>query len=198
MQRTSGRIALLPRRREHGQLVGEAQPDATVAGTECPGTDPHHLAGGAQLVEQRWPVGTHAGGQDVGLDRRGDQGRAREDPERLDERFETAPVGRDVLPRRQEAGERRLVDRLDLAPQSRQRTAAQLAQHVDIAVLAGQRRRGGTHRARCDRRPRGRRSRPPSVRWCTRTGGPRRTRGTARGCGRTGPPAPRAAGRPDR
>ncbi len=40
------------------------------------------------------------------------------------------------MPARQEAAERGLLDRLDLAPQRRERGAAQPAQHVGVAPLA--------------------------------------------------------------
>ncbi len=43
---------------------------------------------------------------------------------------------RDVVPGREEAGERLLLDRLDLPAQRGERATAELAQHVDVAVLA--------------------------------------------------------------
>ena len=41
------------------------------------------------------------------------------------------------MPRREEPGERVLLDRLDLAAQRRERPPAELAQHVDVTPLPG-------------------------------------------------------------
>ena len=136
VQDALGRVPVLPRRGEQGQLVGETQPHATVASAQTAGADPHQLAGGAQFVEHRAAVTADPRREHIGLDRRGHEGGPGQDPERLDERLHSTTLGRDVVPGGQEAGERPLFDRFDLAPQRCQRSAAQLPQHVDVAVLA--------------------------------------------------------------
>jgi hypothetical protein len=84
----------------------------------------------------RWAVRTQPGWQHLGLQRAGHERRALQLAERLDQAVEPATVARDAVPAEQEAGVRVLLDRLDLAAQRRQRTTAQLAQHVDVAELA--------------------------------------------------------------
>ena len=56
----------------------------------------------AQLVEVGRPVATHPQRQHVGLERAGDQRRALQHADRLDERFEPAPFAGHVVPRREE------------------------------------------------------------------------------------------------
>ena len=137
VDRLVGPVDLLPARREQRQLVGEAEPDATVVGADRAGADPHHLARRAQLVEQRRAVLGDAGGEHVALERRRDDRRAGEHPD-APRRAARAPrrLVPHALPRRQEPGERRLLDRFDLAAQRGERAPAQLTQHVDVAPLA--------------------------------------------------------------
>ena len=135
VQWTGRRFEWLPAGSEQRQLVGEAQPDPAVLRTDRPGADPDDLARCAQLVEHRRPVPTHPGRQHIGLERRGHDRGSGQHPQRLDERLLPAPIGGDAVPRRKEAGVRRSFDRLDLSAQRRQRSAPQLAQHVDVAPL---------------------------------------------------------------
>ena len=136
VDRLVGPVDLLPTRREQRQLVGEAEPHAPVVRADRAGADPHHLARRAQLVEQRRAVVGDTSGEHVALERRRDDRRAGEHAEGLDERLGAAPGGAHALPRRQERGQRLLLDRLDLAAQRGQRPSAQLTQHVDVAPLA--------------------------------------------------------------
>ena len=160
VQRTLGRVAMLPRRGQLRELVGEAQPDPTVAGAEPAGTHPHELAGGAQLVEHRTAVAANSRGQDVGLDRRRDE--------------RTLPTARRALrrtPRSRDArrgccATRAGTGRTPAARPVRPRGAARraIAAAADAArrrrSTHATRRRAGTRRARCDRRLRARRSHP--------------------------------------
>ena len=92
-----------------------------------------------ELVEPRLAVGAEPARQDVALP---DLGRQRDALER-DERLAQAvgagaagPVGVDVLPAGEEAGQLALVGGLDLAPQVGEAGAAQAAQHLGVAPLA--------------------------------------------------------------
>ena len=121
---------------EQADAVAEVDTHPTVVGTERTRADPDDLARGAQLVEHRGPVTLDPGGEDVAFEhRRGDRDTL-ELLERLDERVEPAPAPPDALPRGQEAGERRRVDRLDLVPHRGERTAPEHAQDVRVAPLA--------------------------------------------------------------
>ena len=132
----SGRSVRVGGRDEDVDLVAEHQPHAPVGGAERTGADPHHLARRAQRVEVSGLVVGHPSGEHVGLEDRGGDRRALQHPERLDQRVEAAAGQAHALPLGQEAGQRRRVDRLDLAPEGRQRAAPELAQHVVVAPLA--------------------------------------------------------------
>src|SRR5581483_9768060 len=92
---------------EHGRVLAEEDGDAVEAGT-----DPNELAGCAQLVELFRAVAGDAARQHLRLPERDWQGQALQRDERLAQR--RAAV--DAVPARQEAAERSLLRRLDLAP----------------------------------------------------------------------------------
>ena len=54
----------------------------------------------------------------------------------LDERVEPSPGHAHALPRRQESGQRRTIDGLDLAAQRSQRPPPQLAEDIAVTPLA--------------------------------------------------------------
>ena len=112
---------------EQRRVLAEEDRDAVE-----PGADPDELAGRAELVELLGPVAGHAARQHLRLPERHRQREPLQRDERLAQR--RAPV--DAVPARQEAAERRLLDRLDLAPQRGERRAAQPPQHVGVAPLA--------------------------------------------------------------
>ncbi len=112
---------------EHGGVLAEVEGDAVEAGA-----DPDDLAARAERVEVLGPVAGHAPRQQLGLPQRDGQRQRLQRDERLAQR--RAAV--DPVPRRQEARERLLLDRLDLAAQRRERRAPQAAQHVGVAPLA--------------------------------------------------------------
>ncbi len=136
VQPTLDGFSLLPSRCEQRKLIGETQPHPPVASAERTGAHPDQLAGGAELVEHRRAIRPDANRQHVGLDRGCHECRARQDTEGLDQRLHPTSLGGNVVPGRQEPGKRLLLDRFDLLAQRCQRPAAQLSQHIDIAVLA--------------------------------------------------------------
>ena len=131
-----GGFDALPARRQHGDLVGVTEPHPPVARPDRTGAQPHHVAGGAQLVEHRRPVAGDTGCQHVGLQRRGHDRRTGEHSDGLHQRFDTTPGAADPLPGGQELGEGRRIDRLDLAAKGGERAAAQLSEDLDVAPLA--------------------------------------------------------------
>ena len=112
---------------EQHRVVAEEHRDAVE-----PRTHPHELAGRAQLVELLRPVVGHAPLQHLRLPQRHRQRQRLQRDERLAQR--RAPV--DPVPARQEAPERGLLGRLDLAAKRGERRAPQPAQHVGVAPLA--------------------------------------------------------------
>ena len=131
-----GRIDGVPSRCQQRELVGEAEADPTVATADRTGSGPDDLTRGAQLVEHRRGEVPHSPRQHVALDRRGDHRCTGELSDRLDQPVETASGPAPTVPSRQETGKGIRFDRLDLAPQHRQRPSPELAQHVDVAPLA--------------------------------------------------------------
>ena len=111
--------------------------DPPVVAAERAAPDPDDLAGRAELVEQARRVAGHAGRQHVALEDRCGKRHALELATASIEPPEAAGRRADPVPRRQEAGERLRLDRLDLAAEARQRAAAQLAQDVGIGELVG-------------------------------------------------------------
>src|SRR5581483_680728 len=87
---------------------------------------------GAELVELLRSIARDAARQHLGLPERDRQRQALQRDQRLAERG--APV--DSVPARQEAAERGLLGRLDLAAKRRERRAAEAAQHIRVAPLA--------------------------------------------------------------
>ena len=134
-----------------GGVLAEEERDAVE-----PGADPDDLAGRAELVELLRPVARDAARQHLGLPERD---RQRERLQR-DERLAQRRAAVDPVPARQEAAERRLLDRLDLACAAPRATRA----------AAGAARRGRTTRARC-RRAGARRGRACSSRSSARSSG---------------------------
>ena len=135
--RPLGGRRLWRRREEEGEPVGAVEGDPPVVPPQGPVADPGDLAGCAQLVEEARRVTGDARRKDVALQDAGGQRQALELRHCLGQAVETASPSRpDPLPGREEARERGRLDRLDLAPQARQRAAAQAAQHLRVAPLA--------------------------------------------------------------
>ena len=109
--------------------AGPHQRDPPVVTPETPASDPGHLAERTQLIEQARLVAGDPRRQHVPLEDRGrdrqpgqlvdDLGQALERGRRAEGRAGHADRGH-TLPHRQEPGQRRGVDRLDLAPEARQ------------------------------------------------------------------------------
>ena len=97
-----------------------------------PGADPDELAGRAQLVELLGPVVPDTAGQHFGLPQPDGKRQSLQGHQRFAQR--SAAV--DPVPAGQEAPERRLLGRLDLAPQRGERGATEPPQHVGVAPLA--------------------------------------------------------------
>ena len=112
---------------EHGGVLAEEDGDSIESGA-----GPHELARRAQLVELLGPVVGHAARQYLALPQRHRQRQCLQRNQRLAQR--RTPV--DPVPTREEPPERRLLGRLDLAPQRRERGAPQTAEHVRVAPLA--------------------------------------------------------------
>ncbi len=124
------------------------QHDPAVVAAEAAPPHPGDLAHRAQLVEQARLVAGDAGRQHVALQHGRRDGHAGQLVDDLGQALQRgrSPEWRhvragarhrhDALPGRQEPGERRRIDRLDLAAQPGQRAAAQDAQHVRVAPLA--------------------------------------------------------------
>ncbi len=130
-----GRLCRLQRGIDRGELIGEVQTDPAVARTDCTAADPDHIAGRTQLVEVWGAVAAQPRRQQLGLQRRGHQCRTLQLSQRLDQRIETTTFAGDAVPGLDEPGVRLRLDRFDLSAQHRQRTASELTQHVDIAIL---------------------------------------------------------------
>ena len=135
-QSPARRLGNVERGVEQRELIGEVQPDAPVARTDGSCTDPHDVAGGAQLVEIGSPIRAQARCEQLRLQRRRDQGRPLQLPQHLDQRIEPAPLARDAVPCLDETGVGLGLDGLDLAAQRGQRAPTQLPKHLGIAVLA--------------------------------------------------------------
>ena len=112
---------------EHAGILAEEEGDPVETRA-----DPDELPGRAELVEQLRPVRGHAPGQDVALPQPHRQRQGLQRHERLAERRPAV----DPVPARQEPAQRRLLGRLDLLPQSRERRPPQPPEHVGIAPLA--------------------------------------------------------------
>ena len=119
--------------------------DPPVVAAETPPPDPGHLAERAELVEEPRLVAGDAGREHVTLQHRrrdrqagqlvDDLGEALQGG-RATERGRGTPQRRDAVPVGQEAAERGRIDRLDLAPQARQRATTEQPQDVGVAPLA--------------------------------------------------------------
>ena len=112
---------------EHGGVLAEEQRDAVE-----PGSDPHDLAGRAELVELFGAIAGDAPRQHLALPERDRQRERLERDQRLAE--SRPPV--DPMPARQEAAHRRLLDGLDLAAERRERRAPEPPEHLRVAPLA--------------------------------------------------------------
>src|SRR5215203_3063032 len=120
-------------------VLAEVEGDLAVIATERPGADPDELATRAELVQPGRAVFAQAARQDVALPGLGSQGDALQGDKGLAHPVRTGtgpPVGIDVLPARQEAGQLALVGRLDLVAQAGEAGAAQPPQDVGLAPLA--------------------------------------------------------------
>ena len=124
------RLALGSRRRrrspEQRRVVAEEDRDPIE-----PRSDPDELARGAELVELLGPIFGHAPRQQLRLPERDGQRERLQRNERFAERRTTV----DPVPAREEAAERCLLHRLDLAAKRGERRAPQAAQDLGIAPL---------------------------------------------------------------
>ena len=125
----------LGRRSEQREMLREEQRDLAVARPERAPAHPHELARCQQRVEVPRVVAPHARREDPRLEIRRRHERAFELRDRLEERG-LAALGRvEAVPGRGEAAEGVLLDRLDLAAQTRQRSPAERAQHPRVDPL---------------------------------------------------------------
>ncbi|MEX1113258.1 MAG: hypothetical protein WED32_02275 [Patescibacteria group bacterium] len=127
-------------RDQQPDLVAEAQHDAPVGGTERFDTQPHHLAGGDELIEIGGSVAVQSGRQDVLLDHRCGQRCALQLTDRLHQSLQPpAPLcfrsGPYLLPHRQEAAEHGCIDRLDLGAEHGQRAPLESTQDLGVDPL---------------------------------------------------------------
>ena len=123
-------------RGKEGQAVGPVERDPSVITAQRAGAQPDDLACRAQLVEQARAVAAHARRQHVAFQHARRQRHALQLGDHLRQAAAAAAVAAHTVPARQEACQRLRLDRLDLAPQPRQRAPAQHAQHVRVAPLA--------------------------------------------------------------
>lgn len=146
-----GQDGLVERRQLQGVRRGQEQRSrvrhvqgypAVLAG-EGSCTGPDDLSGCGELVEHRGRVARDAGRQDQLLQGRRGHGRALQLLDGTHQSVDTAqPVSlADVLPLREELGERGRGHRLQLVPQGGQGAAAQAAQHGRVAPLLADARR---------------------------------------------------------
>src|SRR5262249_51160761 len=128
VQLAVGALAARGRRPDPRRVLAEVEGDPARRATKRAGADPDDLARRAELVEPGGGVGAAPAWQHVALPRVWRQRHALERDQDLAEAIDAGAAGRravDALPLGLEAGERALLDRLDLAPQCRQRGAAQ-------------------------------------------------------------------------
>ena len=135
MDRLGGPLACRACVGQEVDAVAPVERDPSIVATERSAADPDHLAGGAELVEQARGVAGDACRQDVALEHRGRDRHPLELGDDLDQPPGATGRRADPVPRGEEAREHGRVDRLDLAPQARQRAPAQLAQDVRIGEL---------------------------------------------------------------
>ena len=96
------------------------------------GADPDHLTRRTEGVELLRAVAVHAAGQHLSLPQWHRKRQRLEGHQRLAQRGAAA----DAVPRGQEAGERLLLDRLNLLAERRERRAPETAQNIGITPLA--------------------------------------------------------------
>ena len=127
-----GRRRRLPGRRpEQRRVLAERDRDAPRVGAQ-----PDDLAARAELIEQLRAV-VHAQRQHLALPDLGRERQPLEREEHLAQALDAAAaLAPGAVPGQREARERRLLDRLDLAPQARDRGAPDAPQHLDVAPLA--------------------------------------------------------------
>jgi len=97
---------------------------------------PDDLSGRAKKIQIRGLVAFDARRQDLALENRSGQRRARELINGGEKCIQPGPRPRDALPVREETREGRRLDRLDFPAQPRERTALQRPKNLGIAPLA--------------------------------------------------------------
>ena len=117
-------------------MVGQVERDAAVSFAQRFDAGPDDLARSHQRVQHRRLIACDARRQDLALEHRGGEWRALQLLDRVEQRFGAATHGADAVPRRRETVRARRRDRFDLAPQPRERAAAQAPQHVGIDPFA--------------------------------------------------------------
>ncbi len=120
---------------QEGDEVAPVQGHPPFAGPRAARPQPHHLAGGAELVEVRAAVAGDPGGQHVVLQHRGGQGQPLEATDGVDEGVQAPPALANAVPSGQEASQGDGVDGLHLAAQGGQRATPQQSQHLGVAPL---------------------------------------------------------------
>ncbi len=109
--------ALLRRGKQRADVVGKVQRDPAIPFAERLHAGPDHFAGGHDSVEIAWIVEVEAGRQDLGFEDRGRQRRALQLFDDVEQGIGTPAPFDQPLPGRDEAAERRVIDRLDLLAQ---------------------------------------------------------------------------------
>ena len=132
----SGLLGGARRRPQQSQVVGQEQRQTTVAFAQGLEASPGDLAGRDEPIEIGGVVVLDARRQDLALKRRGDQRRALQLLDAVEQRVEAPTLARHALPGHRQPAQCFGLDRLDLLAQPRQRALAQGPQHVDAAPLA--------------------------------------------------------------
>ena len=116
-------------------MLREIQRHLSIARSERSATDPERCAGCEQRVELAFLVPRDPRGQDTRFKIRCGDESALELRDRIEERSLTGSRRVDAVPADGEAGERALLDRLDLFAQPRERALAQRAEYTRVDPL---------------------------------------------------------------
>ena len=112
-------------RHEAGRVIAEIQRDAPIHCAQRATTDPNHLAHRHELVQEARVVAGHAAPDHVPLDDAGRQSQTLKLEDDLQQPIHARRPRTDAMPFGKEASENLGRNRLDLAPQGRERAAPQ-------------------------------------------------------------------------
>ncbi len=120
----SGELGKGRRTPQPREVIGQIQRETAVMFAERFDAGPHDLASGCQRVEVGRLVALDTRGQDLGLENRGDDRRALQAFNRVEQRVQSRAPPDDTLPLRDEPPEHPWFDRFDLMPQLGEGAAA--------------------------------------------------------------------------